>query len=101
MMNHVGKNIQDELEEKKKVENAKKDAEMLIAHIPTYRARREAIKIQAKGKEPAFIYNHFRGTLVHVCPKDEEQHWINLGYLITYYILDIKQWKTQRIVLVQ
>ena len=101
MMSHVGKNIQDELEAMKRLENARKSAEMLIAHIPVEKATQFAAGIEKRGKTPAFVYNHFRGTLIHVCPKEEEQHWINLGYLITYYVLDVGQWKNQKIAIVQ
>ena len=99
-LDHIGRSLQNELEEKKKVENGN-GGEMLIAHMSNYRAGQVAKKIEARGKEPAYIYNHFRGALIHVCPKEEEQHWINLGYLITYYVLDINTWKGQKVVIIQ
>lgn len=98
-LDHVGRSIQIELEEKRKVENGN-GGEMLIAHMSNYSAKQIAKKIVEKGKAPAYIYNHFRGALIHVCPRDEEQHWIDLGYLITYYILDINQWKGQKVAII-
>lgn len=100
MVEHIGRKIREELDEVKKENgngNGDKKAEMLCDHIPKHKAEMIAENLRARGKEVSYIYNHFRGTLVHVCSKEEEDHWYELGYLISYYILDMAKYQGMKV----